>query len=112
LLEEALLNGREALERGQFDHRQHLVFEEHGEDDQVDRHPLAETGADANVILRSLGDQDRLLLQGGLTDERLADLELVRDVLALLVAVGGDKPKLEVVSLSVGRLHHEERAVL
>ena len=42
LLEERLLDIREALERGELDHRQHLVLEEHGEDDQVDRQPLAE----------------------------------------------------------------------
>src|SRR5206468_11299440 len=83
-----------------------------GEDDQVDRRSVAEARADADVVLRGLRDQDRLLLERGLSDESLADLELVRNVLALLVAVRGDQAELEVVTLAVRRLHHEERAVL
>jgi hypothetical protein len=47
------------------------------------------------------GAPSPLLLERRLPDERLADLEPVRDVLALLVAVGGDEPELEVVALAV-----------
>ena len=98
LLEEGLLDVREALERGELDHGQHLVLEEHREDDQVDRRSFAEARADADVVVRRLRDEDRLLLESGLADEGLADLELVRDVLALLVAVawrsGGARSRL------------------
>ena len=70
-----MLHVREALERSQLDDRQHLVLEEHGEDDQIDRQSLAQAGADADIVLRRLCDQNRLLLERGLSDQGLADLE-------------------------------------
>ena len=55
-----------------------------GQHEDVVRRGLAEAGRDADVVLRRLGDQDRLLLERRLADEPLADLEAVRDRLRCL----------------------------
>ena len=112
LFEECLLDGREALERGELDHRHHLVLENDGQHHHVDGRGLPKARGDPDVVLRRLGDQDRFHLQRGLSDERLADLEPARDVLPLLVPVRRDQAELEVVPFAARRFHHEEGAVL
>ena len=91
LVEEAALHLAERLERRELDHRHHLVLEEHRHDDDVLRRRLAEAGGDLHVVLRRLADQDRLLLERRLADERLAELVAVRHLLARLVAVARDQ---------------------
>ena len=67
----------ERLERRQLDHREHLLLEEHRQHDDVRRRRLAEAGRDLQVVRRRLGDQDALLLDRGLADQRLAGPEVV-----------------------------------
>ena len=50
---------------------------------------VAEAGVDRHVVAGDVGQQDALLLLRALADEALAETELVREVLALLVAVAG-----------------------
>ena len=99
LVEERLLDLGERRERGQLDHRHHGLLEEDREDDDARRGRLAETGRDLDVVLGRLRDHDRLPLECGLADQRLADLEAVRDRLALLVAVRRDQSQLRSGSL-------------
>ena len=56
---------------------------------------------DLDVVVGRLGDHDRLPLERGLADDRLADLEAVRDRLALLVAVGRDQAQLGLLVAAV-----------
>ena len=111
LVEERLLDLGERRERRQLDHRHHVLLEEDGEDDDARRRRLAETRGDLDVVVGRLRDHDRLLLQRGLADDRLADLEAVRDRLPLLVAVGGDQAQLRLLVLA-GVLGDVEGAVL
>ena len=67
-------------------------------------------GRDLDVVVGRLGEQDRLLLERRLADERLAELEPVRDRLALLVAVASRSGAAPSPSSLV--LGDEERAVV
>ena len=87
LVEERLLDLGEGREGGELDHRHHALLEEHRDDDDARRRRLAEPGGDLDVVLGRLRDHDRLPLERRLADDRLAELEAVRDRLALLVAV-------------------------
>ena len=98
--------------RAELDDRHDLLLEEHRQHDDVDRRRLAEAGRDLDVVRRRLRDQDRLALERRLPDQRLADLEAVRDALALLVAVGRDEPQLGVLLARRCSPRQEERAVL
>ena len=49
---------------------------------------FAEAGVDLHVVVGRVGDEDALLLERRLADQRLADVELLVEVLALLVRVG------------------------
>ena len=91
LLEERLVDVGEVVQRGELDDRHDLLLEEDGQDHDVLRRRLAEAARDLDVVGRRLGDEDRLGLERRLADERLADLEAVRQRLARLVAVGGDE---------------------
>jgi len=102
-------------ERRQLDDPEHLLLEEHRQDDDVLRRRVAEAGRDLDVVRGRLGQEDRLLLERRLADERLARLELVRDVLALLVAVARHELQLDLAgarTVAVPGLREEERAVL
>ena len=85
----------ERLERRELDHRHHLSLEQRRQHEDVVRRRFAEARADADVVLGRLGEQDRRLLERGLADEPLAELEAVRDGLALLVRVARDEPQLD-----------------
>ena len=111
LVEERLLDLGERRERGELDHGHHRLLEQDREDDDARRRGLAETRRDLDVVLGRLRDHDRLPLQRGLADQRLADLEAVRDRLALLVAVGRDQAQLGLLVLA-GVLGDVERAVM
>jgi len=110
LLEECQVCVGVRRERRQLDHRHHLVLEEDGEDDDVDRRRLAEPGGDRDVVLRRLRDEDRFPFERGLPDDALAEAVDVGDALALLVGIAGDQLQLRL-GVSV-RLCHEERAEL
>ena len=99
------------VERGELDHGHHRLLEEDGDDDDARRGRLAEAGCDLDVVLGSLRDHDRLPLERGLPDQRLADLEAVRDRLSLLVAVRGDQAQLGLLVLA-GVLGDVEGAVV
>ena len=77
-----------SLEGGQLDHRLHLAFEQHRQDDDVERRGLAQARADLDVVLGHVGEQDALLLEGALADQAFAELERVGQVLAAVEGVG------------------------
>src|SRR5581483_3569464 len=108
LLEEGPLNLGERRKRRELDDRHHLVLEEHRHDDDVPRRRLAEARRDLDVVRRRLGDEDRLLLECRLADERLSDRVPVRDLLPGLVAVARDQLQHGLFALV---LREEERAV-
>ena len=110
LVEEAQVDLAERVERGELDHGQHLLLEQDRQDHDVDRERLAEAGRDLHVVRRRVGDEDALHLERRLAGQALAELELVGEVLALLVAVGGDQPQRRLVA--VLGVDQEERAVL
>src|SRR5262245_24413050 len=98
---------RERLEARELDDGTELVFEEHGQHDEVEWGCFTETRADLDVIARDLGEQDRLPFDRGLTDDAFAEPEAVRDVLAFAVRIRRE----ELERLSVGVVDHEESAV-
>ena len=89
LVEECLVGRAEAAERGQLDDGADRALEEDRQHDDVQRRGLAEARVDRDVVARDVGEEDALLLLRALADEALAEPELVREVLALLVAVAG-----------------------
>ena len=100
----------EAAERGQLHHREDLPFEDDGKDHDVGRPRLAQSGVDLDVIGRRVGDQDALLLECGLTDQTLADPELLVEMFPLLVGVGRRQPEPLVVTVVPG-VHDVEDTV-
>ena len=92
LIQERLVGRAERRERRQLDHGAHRALEQDRQHDDVERRRLAETGVDPDVVAGHVGEQDPLLLQRALADEALAETEVVREVLALLVAVSGLVP--------------------
>ena len=103
LVEEDQLVVAPVAERGQLDDRVDLALEEHRQDDEVERRRLAQAGADLDVVLRHIGEQDLRLLERALADQPLAQLEVVGDVLPLLVGVAGEQLQDDVPLAAVGR---------
>src|SRR5438132_4174665 len=87
LVEEIEVDPAEALEGRQLDHRLDLLFEEYGQDDEVERLAFAHPGIDPNVIRRHLAHQEPLLVEGDLTDDALAQAKFRRDAGGFLVGV-------------------------
>ena len=77
LIEERQVDVAELVERGQLDHRLDLAFEQHRQHHDAERRRFAQAGADLDVIVRHVGDQDALLLQRALAHQPFAQLELV-----------------------------------
>jgi hypothetical protein len=89
LVEKGQVDRLERFEGGQLDHRLDLALEQDRQHHQVARAGLAEAGHDLDVILRQAGDQEALLFEGRLADDPLADMPVLRQVFAFLVAVAG-----------------------
>ena len=109
LFQEHHAHAAEGLERGELDNAQDVFLEHDGQDEDGRRPPLAQAGGDPHVVLRRIGDQDRLLLHGCLTHQSLADAETADGPVAQLVGVGRDEAQAELVAFPFG---HEECAVL
>ncbi len=60
----------------ELQHRFHFAFEQRGQHDHGRRLRFAETGGDAHVVVRRVGQQHRALLDRALTDQTVAQLEL------------------------------------
>ena len=50
----------------------HLAFEQHRQHDDAERRRLAQAGADLDVVVRDVGEQDPLLLERALPDQTFA----------------------------------------
>jgi len=70
----------------------HHTFEDDRHDDDVERRRFAKTGRDLDVVGGHVGEKNLSLLQRALTDQALAHLVSVIDVLAFLVGVAGQQP--------------------
>ena len=79
LLEEGELQGGEGVERGELDHRLHLVLEQHRQHDDVARHRLEQRRADRHGVRRHLGDQHAPLVGRALADQALAERACAAD---------------------------------
>src|SRR5256886_854806 len=110
LIQEIDMRGAERLERRQFDDGAHLALEEDRQHDDVGGYRLTQRRVDLDVVLRNVLEDDSLLLERALTDQALAEDELHRDVLALLVRVAGLQG--EMSRPSVGVDHAVKHAVL
>ena len=104
LLEEREMRRAEALEAGQLDDRLDLALEDDRQDDDVVRRRLAQAARDRDVFLRWIHQQDALLLERALADEALAELELVRDGLALDERVARQELQERVLPARVERV--------
>ena len=71
LIEEDLMDRAEGVERRQLDDRLDLALEQDRQHDDVERRRLAEAGADVDVVVRRVGQQDALLLERALADQAL-----------------------------------------
>ena len=99
----------EGVERRQLDYGLDLALEQNRQHDDVQRRRLAQAGADVDVVVRHVRQQDALFLERALTDQALADPESIRDALAFAIGVGVGE--LEDRSAVLG-IHQEERAVM
>ena len=71
-------------------------------DDDVERGGLAQAGADLDVIARALREQDTLLLERALSDQTLAERNVVADLHPLPVGVAREEleaPARRLVSM-------------
>ena len=66
----------------------------------LQRRRLAQAGGDLDVVGGHVGEQDALLLQGGLADQALAQPERVADVLALAVGVAGQQLQARLAAVA------------
>ncbi len=106
-----IVDGRvgEGAQRRELEHPGHAPLEHQRRDAEVARRRLAEPRGDADVVLRHVGEEDLLLLEGGLADDALARPEARRERLAVRVGVARDQG--EGVGLAV-RIDRVERADL
>jgi HAMP domain-containing protein len=98
LVKECLVGGAEAAERGQLHDGSDRSLEEDRQHDDVQRRELAKARVDPHVVAGDIGEKNALLLQRALAHEALAETEVVREVLALLVAVSGLVSKHRLVA--------------
>ena len=106
LLEEGLVRLREAAERGQLDHRLHLLLEQHRQHDDVERRRLAEGRTDGDIIARHIGEENALLLVSHLTDQPLAEAEAVAEMLPLREGVGCHHLQHRPVAIGLDRVEN------
>jgi hypothetical protein len=99
----------ERVERPKLDHGLHRSLEEDRQHDDVSRRCGAEAGRHLDVVVRHVGEQNRLLLECGLADQSLSLCESVGDMLASLVRIARNELEEGLPALAV---HHVERAVL
>ena len=110
LVEKVDVGRAERLERRKLDDSSNLAFEEDRELDDVRGRRLAERRGDLDVILWDVRHDDSLLLERALAHQAFAEGELHRDVLALLVGIGG--LQRQVSRRSIRPDHAVEDAVL
>ena len=109
LIEEQLVDLAEWKEGGQLDNGFYFSFEQDGQNKDVAWWRFAQARSDADVVVRHVREQNRLLLECRLTDESFAEVEPVTDVLALLVGVARNQLENR---RGVLFLHDVERAVV
>ena len=91
LLQEGEPDLVELVEGRQLEHRLDLAFEEHRQHhDAAGRRP-AQAGADLDVVLRNLVDDQHPSLDRALPHQAFAQPELAGDVLAVVVGVAGQQ---------------------
>ena len=83
------MNITEPLERGELDHRFDLTFEQHRQNNDVQRRRLAQAGIDLDVTGRYIDQQYSVSFESALSDQPFSGPEAIRDILALAVGVAG-----------------------
>ena len=89
LLQEGHLKVREGADRGQFDHRLDLAFEQDRQHDDVARRGLEECRADRHHIVGHVGDQQPARVAGALADQAVADLQSFGIAGRWIIGIGG-----------------------
>ncbi|ABS26438.1 hypothetical protein Anae109_2236 [Anaeromyxobacter sp. Fw109-5] len=110
LIEEGQVVRAELLERGELDHRLRLALEQHRQDHHGARRRLPHPGRDVDEVRRHMREQDALLLERALPDERLLQAVRGREGLPAAEAVARDEVQGRSAALVVA-VHQEEGAV-
>ncbi len=97
----------EPAERGELDDGVDVAFEQRGQHDHVQRGCLAQARADLDVVRGNIGKQNARFLIGALSDQTLAEAELIGQMLAIVegVACGQIENGVSVLVL-IGDVEH------
>ena len=89
LIQESLLQFGEWRDGSKLDNRLHLAFKEHGEDNQVRGFHLEDASPDRNNVGRHIGNERGARINRALSDDALAQLQLLGMALGARVRIGG-----------------------
>src|SRR6266849_439824 len=103
------MNLAELIERTKFHYGLHLAFEQHWQNTDAERSGLPKAGADLDVLLGHTGKEDSLLLMCALSNQTMANGELLRKVGSIGARVSGCQLK---DGLLFGRIRDIESALL
>ena len=90
LLQECQVRRGERIQRRQFDHRLHPIFEQHRQHDDVARNSFKQSRTNRNRLFRQVGNQHAAFFCRALADQSFADLQAAQ-VSALAVIGKGRK---------------------
>ena len=91
LVEQRLMGWIEAFERGQLQDAFDLPFEDQRQHQHRSRRPIAQAGRDPDVIGGQVVEHDFLFLDGALSDDALAQIDLLSESLASLGGIAGQQ---------------------
>src|SRR5436190_20010922 len=95
LIEQRLVRRIEALERRQLQYALDLAFEDERQYQHGAWRPVAEAGSDPDIIGRQVVEHDLLFLNGALTDDALAQLDLLPKSLSTFGSVAGQQSHMD-----------------
>jgi hypothetical protein len=106
LVEEALVSLVELVERGELDHRLHLILKQGRQDAHAGRLGVAETRTDPDEVRRNVLQEDRSAIRRGLTDQTFAKVEPLLQLTLVLGAVARDELQLRLILFALGDVEH------